>query len=230
MESPLSLVAGGTGLVGSHVIKVLSKKSGTQIILARSFESEIPQNAELQIINFDSLSSNKVQLENGIDHVYLCLGKKLSTHELGYMQHNARESFKLVDFDYSLTIAKLAYDSGARSIALVSAVGAQEGSFNYYFHIKGKLENEIRKIGYEDICFARPGHLLGARKEFRGYEIPILESGLKIAAPFMQGPLMNFRQIEAERVAESMVMNLLNSTKGETYLYYKDFLRTDTFE
>ena len=230
MESPLSLVAGGTGLVGSHVIKVLSKKSGTQIILARSFESEIPQNAELQIINFDSLSSNKVQLENGIDHVYLCLGKKLSTHELGYMQHNARESFKLIDFDYSLTIAKLAYDSGARSIALVSAVGAQEGSFNYYFHIKGKLENEIRKIGYKNVCFARPGHLLGARKDFRGYEIPILESGLKIAAPFMQGPLMNFRQIEAERVAESMVMNLLDRTKGETYLYYKDFLRTDTFE
>ena len=230
MESPLSLVAGGTGLVGSHVIKVLSKKPGMQIILARSFESEIPQNAELQIINFDSLSSNKVQLENGIDHVYLCLGKKLSTHELGYMQHNARESFKLIDFDYSLTIAKLAYDSGARSIALVSAVGAQEGSFNYYFHIKGKLENEIRKIGYENVCFARPGHLLGARKDFRGYEIPILESGLKIAAPFMQGPLTNFRQIEAKRVAESMVMNLLSRTRGETYLYYKDFLRTDTFE
>ena len=230
MESPLSLVAGGTGLVGSHVIKVLSKKPGMQIILARSFESEIPQNAELQIINFDSLNSNKVQLKNGIDHVYLCLGKKLSTHELGYMQHNARESFKLIDFDYSLTIAKLAYDSGARSIALVSAVGAQEGSFNYYFHIKGKLENEIRKIGYENVCFARPGHLLGARKDFRGYEIPILESGLKIAAPFMQGPLMNFRQIEAKRVAESMVMNLLSRTRGETYLYYKDFLRTDTFE
>ena len=46
----------------------------------------------------------------------------------------------------------------------------------------------------------------------------------------MQGPLMNFRQIEAKRVAESMVMNLLSRTRGETYLYYKDFLRTDTFE
>ena len=230
MESPLSLVAGGTGLVGSHVIKVLSKKSGTQIILARSFESEIPQNAELQIINFDSLSSNKVQLKNGIDHVYLCLGKKLSTHELGYMQHGARESFKLIDLDYPLSIAKLAYESGARSIALVSAVGAQEGSFNYYFHIKGKLENEIRKIGYENICFARPGHLLGARKDFRGYEIPVLESGLRIVAPFMQGPLKNFRQIEARQVAERMVMNLLNKQKGESYLYYEDFLKTETFE
>ena len=230
MESPLSLVAGGPGLVGSNVIKLLSKKQGAQIILARSFDSEIPQNADLQIIDFDNLGSNKVQLKNGIDHVYLCLGKKLSTYELGYMQHSARESFKLIDFDYSLAIAKLAYDRGARSVALVSAVGAQEGSFNYYFHIKGKLENEIRKIGYENICFARPGHLLGARKDFRGYEIPILESGLRIAAPFMQGPLMNFRQIEAQQVAESMVVNLQNKKRGETYLFYEDFLKTDTFE
>ena len=230
MDFPISLVAGGTGLVGSHIIKTISRRSGSQIILARSFNTEIPKNAELQIVDFDSLSSNGVKLQNGINHVYLCLGKKLSTHELAYMQYGDRESFKLIDFDYPLSIAQLAYDSGARSIALVSAVGAQEGSFNYYFHIKGKLENEIRKIGYENICFARPGHLLGTRKDFRGYEIPILESGLKIAAPFMQGPLKNFRQIEAERVAESMVMNLLTRTKGETYLYYKDFLRTDTFE
>ena len=224
MEYPLSLVAGGTGLVGSHVIKVLSEKPGAQIILARSFNSEIPQNAELQIINFDSLSSNEVLLKNGIDHVYLCLGKKLSTYELGYMRHGERESFKLIDFHYSLSIAKLAYNYGARSIALVSAVGAQEGSFNYYFHIKGKLENEIKKIGYENMCFARPGHLLGERKDFRGYEIPILESGLRFAAPFMQGPLTNFRQVEAKQVAKSMIKNIRNRNKGESYMFYEDFL------
>ena len=205
MESPLSLVAGGTGLVGSHVIKVLSKKPGTQIILARSFESETPQNAELQIINFDSLGSNKVQLKNGIDHVYICLGKKLSTHELGYMQHNARESFKLVDFDYSLSIAKLAFEAGAKHIAVVSAVGAQEGSSNYYFHIKGKLEEEIKKIGYKNIVIAQPGHLLGERNEFRGYEIPVLEFGLGVIHPLMRGPLKNFRQIDAKKVADVMV-------------------------
>ena len=224
MKSPLSLIAGGTGLVGSHVIKALSKKSGAQIILARSFDSEIPQNADLQIINFDSLGSNKVKLKNGIDHVYLCLGKKLSTYELGYMRHGERESFKLIDFHYSLSIAKLAYDYGARSIALVSAIGAQEGSFNYYFHIKGKLENEIKKIGYENMCFARPGHLLGERKDFRGYEIPILESGLRFAEPFMQGPLTNFRQVEAKQVARSMIKNIRSRNKGESYMYYEDFL------
>ena len=72
--------------------------------------------------------------------------------------------------------------------------------------------------------------MLGQRNEFRGYEIPILELGLKIAAPFMQGPLKNFRQIEAEQVAKSMVINMLDKKKGESYLYYEDFLKTETFE
>ena len=230
MELPLSLVAGGTGLVGSHIIKALSEKSGKQIILARSFNSETPRNAELEKIDFDKLVSNKIKLKDGISHVYLCLGKRLSTYELGYMQNSARASFKLIDFDYPLSIARLAFEKGARSIALVSAVGAQEGSFNYYFHIKGKLENEIKKIGYKNLCFARPGHLLGKRKDFRGYEIPVLESGLRFAAPFMKGPLRNFRQIEAKKVAKSMVMNLVAKEKGESYLYYEDFLKTEIFE
>ena len=230
MELPLSLVAGGTGLVGSHIIEALSEKSGQQIILARSFNSEIPTNAELAKIDFNKLVSNKVELKDGITHVYLCLGKRLSTYELGYMQNSARASFKLIDFDYPLSIARLAFKKGARSIALVSAVGAQEGSFNYYFHIKGKLENEIKKIGYKNICFARPGHLLGKRKDFRGYEIPVLESCLRFAAPFMKGPLRNFRQIEAKKVAKSMVMNLVAKEKGESYLYYEDFLKTEIFE
>ena len=230
MELPLSLIAGGTGLVGSHIIEALSEKSGQQIILARSFNSEIPTNAELAKIDFNKLVSNKVELKDGITHVYLCLGKRLSTYELGYMQNSARASFKLIDFDYPLSIARLAFKKGARSIALVSAVGAQEGSFNYYFHIKGKLENEIKKIGYKNICFARPGHLLGKRKDFRGYEIPVLESGLRFAAPFMKGPLRNFRQIEAKKVAKSMVMNLVAKEKGESYLYYEDFLKTEIFE
>ena len=90
MNSPISLVAGGTGLVGSHVVKILSKKQGTQIILARSFDSDIPENGKLRIINFDDLNSGSVQLESSIDHVYLCLGKKLSSYELGYMQYGSR--------------------------------------------------------------------------------------------------------------------------------------------
>ena len=96
MTSPVSLVAGGTGLVGSYIIDSLSKKSGTQLILARSFDADVPHNAELRIINFDDLKLKKIKLESKIDNVYLCLGKRLATYELLYMQDSSRESFKII--------------------------------------------------------------------------------------------------------------------------------------
>ena len=131
MQSPISLVAGATGLVGSHIVRKLSDLSGTQLILARSYENELPKNAKLQIIDFDDLLLNKVKLKSKIDNVYLCLGKRLATHELLFMQDNSKESFKKIDFDYSLSIAKLAFEAGAKHIAVVSAVGAQAVSYTH---------------------------------------------------------------------------------------------------
>jgi hypothetical protein len=54
-----------------------------------------------------------------------------------------------------------------------------------------------------------------------------LEAGLRVAAPFMQGPIKNFRQVEARKVAESMVSNTRSQKKEESYLYYQDFLKTE---
>ena len=227
MKSPVSLVAGATGLVGSDIVKNLSDLDGAQLILARSFNNKLPNNAKLQIIDFDDLLLNKVKLKSKVDNVYLCLGKRLSTHELLYMQDSSKESFKMIDFDYSLSVAKLAFEAGAKHIAVVSAVGAQEGSSNYYFHIKGKLEEEIKKIGYKNIVFGRPGDLRGERNEFRGYAIPVLVFGLGVIHPLMRGPLKNFRQIDAKKVADAMVTNnhiRFFDSGGIWYLTYDNFL------
>ena len=226
MESPISVVAGATGLVGSYIVRNLSDLGGTQLILARSYDNELPKNAKLQIIDFDDLLLNKIKLNSKVDNVYLCLGKKLATHELLYMQDSSKESFKIIDFEYSLSIAKIAFEAGAKNIAVVSAIGAKEGSNNYYFHIKGKLEEEIKKIGYKNIVIAQPGHLLGKRNEFRGYEIPVLEFGLGVIHPLMRGPLKNFRQIDAKKVADAMVTkNHIRyfDSKSILYLTYDDF-------
>ena len=151
--------------------------------------------------------SNTIIRDGGINGFTIKLGK----------------SFKKIDFDYPLAIAKLAFQNGAKSIAIVSAIGAKEGSPNYYFHIKGKLENAIREIGFKNVCIAQPSHLLGKRNDFRGHEIPFLEGALNISAPLMQGPLKNFRQIEAERVAKAMILELRKNYGRVKILRYKDF-------
>ena len=221
VQKPVSLIAGSTGLVGSHILENLSSLPGSVISLTRK-SNALPENVIEKIIDFDDLLKNLITIDEPIDHVYLSLGKKLSTYELAYMPEAKRESFKKIDFNYSLAIAKLGLKKGAKSIALVSAIGAEESSLNYYFHIKGKLENSLKRTGYENICIAQPGHLLGKRKDFRGHEIPILESALHLASPLMQGPLKDFRQVQASKVADQIV-KVTRENEGLSILTYDDF-------
>ena len=130
----------------------------------------------------------------------------------------------MVDFDYSLALANIALKNGAKKISIVSAAGADANSFNYYAKIKGRLEQAISDIGFEQVTIARPGHLLGLREESRGVEIPILETGLKLAEPFMQGPLKNFRQIKASKVAAAMVRVTNTDRSGKQILHFNDFV------
>ena len=221
VQKPVSLIAGSTGLVGSHILENLSSLPGSVISLTRK-SNALPENVIEKIIDFDDLLKNLIAIDDPIDHVYLSLGKKLSTYELAYMPEAKRESFKKIDFNYSLAIAELGLKKGAKSIALVSAIGAEESSINYYFHIKGKLENSLKRIGYDNICIAQPGHLLGKRKDFRGHEIPILESALHLASPLMQGPLKDFRQVQASKVADQIV-KVTRENEGLSILTYDDF-------
>jgi len=222
-DKPKSLIAGSTGLVGSLLLKDLGSSGEPIVLISRKVNQFVSRNTSEIVINFDDLLSSSFNLNEEIDHVYLCLGKKLFTYELGYMPKKNRNTFKKIDFDYPLAIAKLAFQNGAKSIAIVSAIGAKEGSPNYYFHIKGKLENAIREIGFKNVCIAQPGHLLGKRSDFRGHEIPFLEGALNISAPLMQGPLKDFRQVEAKRVAGAMINELRKDYRRVKILRYKDF-------
>ena len=220
---PKSLIAGSTGLVGGMLLKDLGSSGEPIVLISRKANQSMPRNTSEIVINFENLLSGSFNLNEEIDHVYLCLGKKLFTYELGYMPKRNRDTFKKIDFDYQLAIAKLAFQNGANSIAIVSAIGAKEGSSNYYFHIKGKLENAVRKIGFKNVCIAQPGHLLGKRNDFRGHEIPFLEGALSVSAPLMQGPLKNFRQVEAKNVAGAMINELKKDYGRVKILRYKDF-------
>ena len=222
-NKPKSLIAGSTGLVGGMLLKDLGSNGEPIVLISRKANQSMPRNTSEIVINFENLLSGSFNLNEEIDHVYLCLGKKLFTYELGYMPKRNRDTFKKIDFDYQLAIAKLAFQNGANSIAIVSAIGAKEGSSNYYFHIKGKLENAVREIGFKNVCIAQPGHLLGKRSDFRGHEIPFLEGSLSFSAPLMQGPLKNFRQVEAKSVARAMINELKKDYGRVKILRYKDF-------
>ena len=129
-----------------------------------------------------------------------------------------------MDHDIVLNVAKKAFERGARSISIVSAIGADMNSRNFYLQTKGKIENSIKQIGYEKVVFAQPSHLLGNRLNRKiGIEVPVIELGAKIIDTLMVGPLSNLRFIKASSVARAMVNTLNENSENLTRLRFKDF-------
>ncbi len=222
MEKTRTLLIGASGLVGNEIFECISKENQDIFLLSRR-TSDKDQNKFKEIIaEFDDL--DEINLPR-IDHVYIAFGKKLGSSELLYISKSDRDNFIRVDCEYVLKIAKKAFDNGARSIAIVSAIGADKNSYNLYLKTKGNMENLIKKIGYSKTIFAQPSHLLGKRvNESFKLDVSLIELGGKIFSPLMLGPFSDFKFVEARDVAKAMVQKMNDDSSGLTILRYKDFV------
>ena len=207
-----SIVIGSTGLVGRLLISNLSNKDIDILAVTRKPIKNIAKNVKSFEIDFSSfLNDNKLP---SCDHLYICLGTTIK-------KAGSQKNFRQVDFEYSLVFAKRAKESGATKISLVSSVGANHKSKNFYLRVKGELEEAIKKIDYEQINIYRPSLLVGTRSESRFLE----QFGQKfsiIINLFLWGSLKKYRSIEAQKL--SQFISTAKDKRGVNYYYYKDFI------
>ena len=209
--SGASLVIGSTGLIGKKLIFELAKKDSEVIAIARRPISNLPKNVSLLNINFDDF------LENGslpsCDHIYICLGTTIK-------KAGSQSEFKKVDFDYCVSFAKKAREAGATKISLVSSVGANPYSKNFYLKTKGEVEEEIKKIDFHYINIFRPSLLLGSREENRFLE-KIGQNLSSFINFFLIGSLRKYRGIKSSNIAYCLAN--YKQSGGVRYLYFDDF-------
>ena len=216
----MNLLAGSTGFLGNDILKKLGNIESQTIALSRRVIPGLPDNAQELIIDFDNLS--ELEIPN-INHVYLSLGYPLYYHNvMGFMSDSLKKDLYLVEFTYQLEIAKKAKEAGAKSISLISAVGANSNSKNYYLKTKGMLEEEIIKLGFESTNIFQPGHLRG--NKFR-LDIVLADLISIIFDPFLHGPLKKFRSISVKKLAKFVVNNSLHEKVGINYFEFKDFIQ-----
>lgn len=211
---PTSIIVGSTGLVGGNVIKVLSNKKQRAIALTRRSIPNLPPNITEMIIDFDAFEKNG-SLPSCIN-VFICLGTTIKTA-------GSKENFRKVDIDYCLSIARKAKESGAETLSLISSIGANSSSKNFYLKTKGELEESIQRIGFSTVNIFRPSFLVGERSEKRLAE-KIAINLAKIMDLFLIGTASKYRSVKAESLAKTMVLKADNKS-GVNYFYFDDFLR-----
>ena len=209
--SSTSLVVGSTGLIGKKLIFELAKKNSEVIAITRRSISNLPENVGLLDINFDDFLKNESL--PSCDHIYICLGTTIK-------KAGSQSEFKKVDFDYCVSFARKAREAGATKISLVSSVGANPYTKNFYLKTKGEVEEEIKKIDFQVINIFRPSLLLGRREESRFLE-KIGQNLSSFINLFLIGYFRKYRSIKYSKVAYCMAN--CEQRDGVRYFYFDDF-------
>ena len=219
MDNKNIIFFGGSGLIGNSVLNLLDKKESKIYAFSRQNLDNKFKNVKDVIFNFDTLEAN-IELNNW-DHIYICLGRRLKVWELLYIQKKDRENHFKIEHDYIIKILEKAKKLGARDISIISAIGANSKSSNFYLKTKGLLEESIKLLGYDNVSILRPGHILTNNNSSKDFLIWIFDIFSKLANFFLIGPMRKYRAIEIDKLSNFMVEK---NNKGLNIYYYDDFI------
>lgn len=192
-----ALIAGASGLVGGELLELLLADAivGRVHSLVRRSTGRTNEALAEQVVDFGNLSAAALALK--VDEAYCCLGTTMRTA-------GSREAFRRVDLDAVVAFGRLAAAAGARSLAVVSSVGAGASARSFYLRTKGEMERDLAALGLPSLVILRPSLLLGERRETRWGE-RAGELGLRLASPLLKGSLARYRPVHARAVARAMI-------------------------
>ena len=157
-----AVLAGASGLVGSHCLPLLLQSTQYQQVLAlvrRPLDLQHPKLKQL-LVDFEHLPSLPEFV--GAD-VFCALGTTMR-------QAGSREAFRRVDYDAILAYATVTAQGGAAQFLLVSSVGANGHSSAFYLQVKGELEEAVKRLPFRSVHIFRPSFLMGDRHSERTVE------------------------------------------------------------
>jgi uncharacterized protein YbjT (DUF2867 family) len=201
-----ALIIGSTGLIGSQLLKIILESSEYEKVITFVKRDSGIQHPKLKqhIIDFDQPETFK-ELVIG-DDFFCTIGTTIKNA-------GSQEAFRKVDFEYPKLFANLALKNNIKQFLIISSLGADANSSNFYLKTKGEIQDFLRECNFESVSVLQPSLLLGNRKEFR--------LGEKIGAFFMKlfsflliGNLKKYKPIQSEAVAKAMFDIAQKNYKG----------------
>lgn len=195
MNKKHALVLGATGATGQELVKFLIQDpifEKVTIFVRRKVDLK-HKKLNIHVIDFTKLDNYR-KLVSG-DVLFSALGTTLA-------DAGSKENQYLVDFSYQYDFAKIASDNKVSTLSLVSSLGADENSLFFYTKIKGKLEQAVKLLNFENIQIFQPPSLIRQPE--------LMRSGEKIGVKFFKticslGIFNKFKPISVNDLAFKMI-------------------------
>ena len=193
----VALLAGGSGFVGSELLRQLllaTDYSRVYAVSRRPLPFDNPRLAN-RIVPLEETRARLAGMR--CDDAFCCIGS--TRRSAGSVAEREK-----VDLDLVVSFARAAHSFGATQLIVVSSAGANPQSRNPYFNVKGRLEVALRDLRFASLQIMRPGLLLGVRAQVRPLEL----AGtlvMPLINPPLLGGLAQYRGIAATDVAAAML-------------------------
>jgi uncharacterized protein YbjT (DUF2867 family) len=215
-ESPgrVALVAGSSGMVGGQLLPLLLQApqyTRVHALSRRPLPFDHPRMAN-RVVRFEA--SLQAQLKGlQCQDAFCCLGTTIR-------DAGSQAAFRAVDHDLVLEFSQLALSCGAERLVVVSSVGANAVSKNFYLRVKGEMEKALEGLRFRALDILQPSLLLGSRRDLR---LPELggQVAMWLVNPLLLGGWSRYRAIAAATVAAAMCGAAASGRRG-VYRYTHD--------
>lgn len=198
--SRTALIAGASGLVGSHLLQILLADDHWDHVISvgrRTLAQDHPKLQQL-VVPFPQIGDVPT-----CDDAFSCLGTTIKVA-------GSQDAFRAVDHDAVVALADSARRAGANQFLHVTALGSAAGSRIFYNRVKGETERDVAASGLATTIAFRPSMIDGERPDAN-------RPGETIGLVAMRavGPLLGkFRPNKASDIALAMVREAKAGTPG----------------
>ncbi|MBN1946709.1 MAG: NAD(P)H-binding protein [Bradymonadales bacterium] len=194
------VIIGASGVVGSRVLAHLLDREEVGRVVALGRRLLDVQHAKLvsKVVDLQNATEMAGEIPDDVAVAICCIG---TTRK----QAGSKEAFRAIDRDAVVAFGRAGLQKGAQRFLVVSSIGANPRSKNFYLKTKGQAEEALAQLGYPQLTIVRPSFLddRGARPEFR--------LGERIALPlaraifFVVGKKRRYAPIAADVVGKALV-------------------------
>ena len=137
------------------------------------------------VIDFDKLDEHAAAITGHA--VFCCLGStQKKTPDLTV--------YRKIDHDYPVKLAQLAKQNGVKQYHLVSAIGANSKSSNFYTKMKGETEDDMQKVGLKCLHIYQPSFLTGRQERIKADGAYCSSVIMKVINPLLIGRLKKIQE------------------------------------
>jgi uncharacterized protein YbjT (DUF2867 family) len=209
-----AIIFGSSGFVGSHLLNELLNSPDYEQVTAVVRKKSSISHPKLNTLIGDYSSLSALEPQISADEIFITLGATRETSP-------EREKYYQVDHDYPVLAARIAKARGAKSVFLVTAVGANSRSRIFYIRTKGETERDIIALDFEHTRIFRPSMIMGNRQENRPLEEPFIKVW-SVLNPILVGKINRYRGMAGEDIARAMKNSAINQSEKLKVYHWKE--------